>query len=122
VHRGVCRRGAVGETFLVAVLICGHRVALHENAHERATSRWLPVLNTVVSVSVLENTRRPGNILCRIAVAPSNNVAPVSPGFDGVRPISSGGSDESMNAVVPGWPGVRGIHASPTSPRWKGSR
>jgi hypothetical protein len=83
VHRGVCRRSAIGETFLVAVLICGHRVALHENAHERATSRWLPVLNTVVSV--LENTRRPGNILRRTGVAPSNNVAPVSPGVDGVR-------------------------------------
>jgi len=90
VHRAVCRRGAVGETFLVAVLICGHRVALHENAHERATSRWLLVLNTVVSVSVLENTRRPGNILCRIGVAPSNNVAPVSPGVDGVRPNQLG--------------------------------
>ena len=87
-HRGVCRRSAIGETFLVAVLICGHRVALHENAHERATSRWLPVLNTVVSV--LENTRRPGNILCRIGVAPSNNVAPVSPGVDGVRPNQLG--------------------------------
>ena len=82
-HRGVCRRSAIDETFLVAVLICGHRVALHENAHERATSRWLPVLNTVVSV--LENTRRPGNILRRTGVAPSNNVAPVSPGVDGVR-------------------------------------